>query len=340
MDRGLWPTAIVNKQEFNRASAAEILVFSQLLDQIDIDSEANIQGFTGIENINAEEVYRWRDRTRQQLLRNYQLACADCGVTDWQSLVSQPLSQTQADNTAWLTASQKFHQYYLYEQVRLAALFPRITSEISLLDPDKEINGTEFPDLHFLLTYDDGPAADATRDGKVVNPTAMLVESLNRFGLHGQFFVLGERLVSQKPAINTYDGQCLGSHGQQHKSHQKWQQWAESLDATTQALVPYQSGPYWLRPPYGQRHQELLDHVAAEGGKVMLWNIDSQDWNKKLTNDEVRDRVKTLMLLWRHGIILYHDVHPRALDNLAALNQFAQQTGLTFVDCHQLTIQP
>jgi len=67
----------------------------------------------------------------------------------------------------------------------------------------------------------------------------------------------------------------------------------------------------------------------------MLWNIDSQDWNRKLTNQQVADRVTTLMLLWRRGIILYHDIHKPALHNLPILQKLVNQSELLWLDCRQ-----
>jgi len=65
----------------------------------------------------------------------------------------------------------------------------------------------------------------------------------------------------------------------------------------------------------------------------MLWNIDSQDWSNKLSTQQVQDRVISLMLLWRRGIILYHDIHPRAVQNLDGLNQVIANTNNRWVDC-------
>jgi hypothetical protein len=49
----------------------------------------------------------------------------------------------------------------------------------------------------------------------------------------------------------------------------------------------------------------------------------------------VSDRVFTLML-WRSGVILFHDVHPRALRALPGLVASARATGLSFQECRQV----
>jgi hypothetical protein len=48
----------------------------------------------------------------------------------------------------------------------------------------------------------------------------------------------------------------------------------------------------------------------------------------------VSGRVLTLMLLWRHGVVLFHDVHPAARKALPALLDVG---GVTWLDCHELT---
>ena len=65
----------------------------------------------------------------------------------------------------------------------------------------------------------------------------------------------------------------------------------------------------------------------------MLWGIGSQDWSKRLSPEAVADRVQTLMLLWRHGIVLFHDIHdkaPKALPTLIAVNR---GNDVSWLDC-------
>ncbi len=334
LDRTLWPGTISGQAGFNRASAAEILSFVRVLQSTPLQTEADILNLTGLEQINTTSVQQWADKTHSRLLQNYAHACDQCDAAgSWPALVTAAQTTLPATLSGWAAASDKFYRRYLYEQVRLAALFPRITSEIDTLSPQQEVTGSELQDGHFLLTYDDGPAAD----NKGENRTQALTDALRQDDIHAFFFVLGERLQQQQPDKKLYDQQCLGSHGYEHKSHQKWDNWKSSLNDTRTLLNTYQPGPFWLRPPYGQRTPELVSELASHQEKIMLWNIDSQDWNRKLTDQQVQDRVITLMLLWRRGIILYHDIHGRALQNLPALNRFVKDTRQQWLDCRTLT---
>ncbi|MFG1488146.1 polysaccharide deacetylase family protein [Oceanospirillum sp. HFRX-1_2] len=345
LERALWPETINSAEAFDRASQAEILTFARLLEQTPLNNAAEIQSFTGLKNVNPESVNKWLQITRERLRENYAQACGQCELsTDWQGIMDAAFAAAVVNKThrQWQQASEGFHRRYLYEQVRLAALFPRITSEIDTFSPSDsadgvvEITGFELSDRHFMLSYDDGPSS--TR-------TAPLVRALEDAGVEAYFFVLGEKLAgfdASAGASNTgksfYGSQCLASHGYQHKSHQKWAEWQTSLQDTRKAINAFRGEPseqpVAFRPPYGQRHQELVNELAQQGEKLILWNIDSQDWNRKLSAEQVQDRVLTLMLLWRRGVILYHDIHPKAEANLPALLAFQQQAGLIWQSCN------
>ncbi|MBK7301446.1 MAG: hypothetical protein IPI79_14710 [Moraxellaceae bacterium] len=49
-----------------------------------------------------------------------------------------------------------FSRVYIAEQLRLAALFPKVSSEIDRFNAN-ELNGDNVPDRQFFLTFDDGP---------------------------------------------------------------------------------------------------------------------------------------------------------------------------------------
>ena len=336
LERSLWPQPLTSAVAFDRASAAEILTFARLLEATALSTEAKIKTFTAVDKPDTASVQRWLGKTRQRLQANYAQACGQCAASaSWATLITASQQPVTGKYQDWAKASEAFHLRYLYEQVRLAALFPRITSEIHTFN-QHEVDGFELPDRQFLLSYDDGPAHDRLKDGVKVNGTEQLVKALESAGMHAQFFALGERIKQQKAPQDFYASQCLGSHGEVHKSHQKWDGWADSISTTRSRLNDYQPGPYWFRPPYGQRSEVLTAALKQAGEGVMLWNIDSQDWNRKLKDKDVEDRVITLMLLWRRGIILYHDIHPRALANLAALQTLQQQAGLNWRDCRSL----
>jgi hypothetical protein len=86
----------------------------------------------------------------------------------------------------WAGPSRAFHQRYLDELLRKAALFPQIGSEVALFW-GAERNGEECNDRLFLLTFDSGPTA---RPGT----TDWLTDYLRKQSMSATFFVLGNSL--------------------------------------------------------------------------------------------------------------------------------------------------
>ena len=73
--------------------------------------------------------------------------------------------------------------------------------------------------------------------------------------------------------------------------------------------------------------------LTANGLTVVLWNIDSQDWNAKISAQQSANRVMSLMLLWRRGLILFHDIHPKAQLAVPWLLEKTRASGITWDDC-------
>jgi peptidoglycan/xylan/chitin deacetylase (PgdA/CDA1 family) len=160
---------------------------------------------------------------------------------------------------------------------------------------------------------------------------------------NGVFFMLGERLdarVLKEPAEtlrSDFAGMCVATHGWSHKSHQGSPDWQKSINDTAQ-LVQRTFGPLYrplFRPPYGQRKADSGAFFQQEKIRVALWNIDSQDWSAQLTAAEIESRVISLMLLWRRGVILFHDVHDKARQILPRLLAQMDRNGVIWADCRE-----
>lgn len=324
MDRQLWPEEIQSTQAFDRASQAEIMRFVSVLDNTDLSSADKVKTLTGLKSVNMDSVEQWQHKVQARLVAGYQQASLTKRKWSWPALVKQAEQRLPEYADKWFEASGAFYRYYLYEQVRLAALFPRISSEIDVFG-DNELTGNDYSDGEFLLTYDDGPHPSRTQ---------ALIANLDSKGIKAQFFILGHKLNANKHQ-GWYQTQCLASHGWKHKSHTKLE-WAKNSitqsEAVIQAVQPTEL-PIPFRPPYGARSKEVASYLAQRDIPVYLWNIDSQDWNAKLSAEQVTDRVVTLMLLWRKGIILFHDIHPKANLALDELDELVQHSNKQWRAC-------
>lgn len=345
-DRSLWPEPLDSAKYFNLASRAEILVFAGALAEVSALDEAGLKAELHIKSADKASVLRVRDKLAQRLIENMRAARASChdGEVFCDAIESRgALFEAAGKMSAqlpdayrpWYVNAQTFHRLYAGELLRLAALFPKISSEIDTYSA-VERDGFELGDGHFLLTFDDGPTVKG-------GTTDSLLSTLENLDIHGMFYVLGERLqarshiVEKTPLPQRYRGQCVALHGWVHNSHQKWDEWQKSV-LDTQALVkqtfPEQYRPFF-RPPYGQRQADSGKFFSEHGLAVALWNIDSQDWNAKVSDSEAAQRVLSLMLLWRRGVILFHDIHPKAEKAVPWLVAKTQQSGISWDDCRK-----
>ncbi|HET7332877.1 polysaccharide deacetylase family protein [Dyella sp.] len=347
-DRAFWPSPINSTASFDLASRAELLAFGKALaDSERIDDQA-LQQQLQIKSFDHASVERIRATYWQRLTANYMLAAAHCDnrqpfcapvhdQADFKRAAAAFVAAPAPEYRAWFDQASTFQHVYLNELLRLAALFPRVNSEVMSFS-SQEIDGHALGDREFLLSFDDGP----THAGGSTDAMLQILRSLHT---NATFFTLGEplqaRLKQSSPAsvAALYQGMCVGAHGWEHRSHSAWPQWQDSV-TRSMALVhdnlPDSYVPLF-RPPFGQRRPDSGDFFAQHGWHVALWNIDSQDWNAKVGAEQVKQRVLTLMLLWRHGIILFHDIHTKAQVSVPWLHDQVRDAGVQWLDCHRFS---
>jgi len=347
-DTRLWHEPVNTRSGFDKASRATLLTYVLAIQKLQKLFDADMLAAFKIKSINRASVSKWADEALVLALLNYQRAATACVSEDWTcpgniATVADLLKQAQAlrvktpdDLEAWQNNLADFSHAYVAEQMRLAALFPKVSSEIDLFN-DKEWTGDEFPDRQFFLSFDDGPSA---AHGNTDDVLAML--AANRKS--AVFFVLGENFRNrlQKTDAATlaglYNKQCVASHGWEHQSHAKWPQWQDSIKRTQALLTLVVAKDNFLllfRPPYGQRKADSGAFFQEQLLQVGLWNLDSQDWNAHVDANDIVNRMVTLMLIKRHGVLLFHDVHPKAKAALPVIfNELG--TAVEWGDCHLL----
>jgi len=348
VDRRLWHEPVNTRSGFDKASRATLLTYVLAIQELQKLSDADMLAAFKIKSINRASVSKWADNALALALLNYQRAATACVSDDWTcpgniTTVVDLLKQAEAvrvkiphDLEAWQNNLAGFSHAYVAEQMRLAALFPKVSSEIDLFN-DKEWTGDEFSDRQFFLSFDDGPSAAHGNSDDVL---AMLAANRK----NAVFFVLGENFQNrlQKTDAATlaglYNKQCVASHGWEHQSHAKWPQWQDSIKRTQALLTSVVAKDNFLplfRPPYGQRKADSGAFFQAQSLQVALWNLDSQDWNAHVDANDIVNRMVTLMLIKRHGVLLFHDVHPKAKAALPVIfNELG--TAIEWGDCHLL----
>jgi peptidoglycan-N-acetylglucosamine deacetylase len=357
--RDLWPDPIDSAAEFDRASRAEILVFAHALADSETFRDDVWKDRLGIDTVDVDSIHHTQHDLWQRVSQNYAIAArgcaadeAFCPATPEANSFRQEAEAFSGDiiqprYKAWFDDATHFQETYLNDLLRLAALFPRSNNEIEIFNGN-EMRGWKLQDRHFLLSFDDGPTPGLEREGpsedsKAVN-TDLTLDMLRRNHVNGVFFSLGESFQarlreSSVDAMKTlYSGMCVGSHGWTHKSHARWPQWQDSVASSSKLIHDTLPDSYVpaFRPPYGQRLPDSGPYFQRLGLKVVLWNIDSHDWDDALTPDDVRQRVMSLMLLWRRGIVLFHDFFPRARAVVPRLISWLGHDDVTWVNCHDV----
>jgi len=349
LDRSLWPEQLDSPALFDVASRAEILSFAQVLHESELLDDATLAARLGLRQINLQKVRAVRARMWQRLWQGYQQAQRSCeqdasfcylveSMADLRTKAATFAADVGTFYTGWIEPSHQFHVRYLDEQLRKAALLPQTSSEVERLS-NRERNGDELNDRMFLLTFVGGP-------GPQGSTTDTLAHYLRKQKLQGTFFVLGNRLQQRRDAGavgalgRLYKGQCVGIQGWEYRSHAQWNGWQDSLkrsQARVQADLPEQYVPLF-RPPYGQRRADGEAFMASQQLRVSLWDIDAQD-DGPLTAEASAQRVVTLMLLWRKGVIQFHDSLPKAQPAVEWLLRNTAQSGIGWEDCREYGYQ-
>lgn len=347
-NRSLWPDAIGSPAGFDRASRAELLAFAHQLASTEGLNDEAWRARLHLKEIETAHLNKIRGSLWQRLAQNYTAASARCSSGEPFCPVAKDVDSFKRASNAfgapgderyrpWYENAAIFHRIYLDEMLRLAALFPRISSEDDTFDDTVEFTGSEFPDLQFFLTFDDGPSAAGGN-------TEKLLAVLRQARLNATFFVLGNNLEARKndsrgsTIDHLYTDMCVGMHGWEHKSHSNWTQWQDSVIRTTELVHNQLAAEFTplFRPPYGQRKADSGAFFSDHHLQVALWNIDSQDWNGMVSGDEAGQRVLTLMLLWRHGVILFHDIHSKAQIAVPYLLAQTHGSSVKWAECREL----
>jgi len=199
-----------------------------------------------------------------------------------------------------------------------------------------EIMGPELPAKTLLLTFDDGPHP---------RYTDQILGILKKHKLEGVFFEVGRNLgafekdgqvkwtTASKASYRVMDeGSTLANHTYSHALLTKLNEagYEEEIESTDRLLRTIENAdPVLFRPPYGAANEQILEYVAAQKMKVMLWNIDSMDWADPIPKS-IEQRVLDRIALVGRGIILFHDIHSRAAEVLPGLIDTLEAQGFRF----------
>ncbi|MCL5063552.1 MAG: polysaccharide deacetylase family protein [Firmicutes bacterium] len=152
---------------------------------------------------------------------------------------------------------------------------------------------------HIAFTFDDGP--DDIFSVRVL-------DILQRYDARATFFCLGQQ-VQRFPEVlkrMVRDGHSVGSHSWNHPHLSTLcpEAVGQQVNATFQQIQTVVGrGPVLFRPPYGDVDQSLAEYLQSLGYHLVLWDVDSQDW-QGISGPKIAANV--LASLHHRAIILQH----------------------------------
>jgi peptidoglycan-N-acetylglucosamine deacetylase len=187
-------------------------------------------------------------------------------------------------------------------------------------------------DRKVALTFDDGPVLQTHR----------VLETLERYGARGTFFLVGYKFDGHQDLIERLlsGGHQIGNHSHGHFAFPT----RDDVAACT-ALIEHASGarPKLFRPPFGAIDRPAAEAAIEDGMRVLLWSVDSKDgippW-KGISAEEIARNV--LDSVAPGAVILLHDGLPwsRAADALPEVIEGLQGEGYRLVTVNELLANP
>ncbi len=156
------------------------------------------------------------------------------------------------------------------------------------------------------LTFDDGPS-------RLTLPIAGYLKSQ---GIAATFFVLGNSVKGHENAVRATVamGHRVGNHTLSHdlrKLNESFNQDVSEVGRTAAIVEKLGGDGRMVRIPYGASTKTMVSKVAAEGGQIFDWDINSYDSTKRGAKDHSFIEQSVISQLnksgKRHIILLFHD---------------------------------
>lgn len=163
------------------------------------------------------------------------------------------------------------------------------------------------------LTFDDGPDPQTT---------PAVLDALREVGGQATFFVMAGKAQAHPELVGRMlaEGHEVAIHAEKHRHGWVRSPWgafldpiraSQSVQAVTGQTIKYH------RPPHGAYTLVTILGQRAAGLTGVHWSIEGQDWNAKLTPQQVKERL--LRLTVPGAVIVLHDAGPGARNTVPML---------------------
>jgi peptidoglycan/xylan/chitin deacetylase (PgdA/CDA1 family) len=213
---------------------------------------------------------------------------------------------------------EKNSEFFIYEKniEHLSHMMEmNLKSEAKMWEPSESesgmLSGEELPPKIWSLTFSLGPKADLSQE---------VLRLLKLYQMKSTFFVAADQLklfkefhLFQNPLIE------MAVHSMSNINLTKVGELTLQREISeAKEIVEKKWGKriHFYRLPFGAGQRELPIRELIAKNKLMnvLWNVDTLDWIPQ-TSQRIASRTKNIMKKTKQdsGIILFHDVYPRAI---------------------------
>ena len=150
------------------------------------------------------------------------------------------------------------------------------------------------------ITFDDGPHP---------RYTAEILDVLAEYGVKATFFVIGKNIEQYGSLVcrAAEEGHEIGNHTYTHAALTALDRAAlEREISDSEGLIEECTGrrPVVFRPPGGKSSPLVEAIVTQNGGKIILWDVDTRDWSGRASTEIVETVIQDTV---PGSIILFHD---------------------------------
>ena len=178
---------------------------------------------------------------------------------------------------------------------------------------------------NICLTFDDGP-------DPIMTPK--ILEILNKHGIKGSFFLIGENALSNQELVKqiSNEGHSIGNHTYYHKptfSISSKKKITEEIKKTNQLLEQITSKKIiFFRPPFGITNPNIEKTLKKLEMTSVGWDVRSLD---TITKDAEKLSNRVINGINKGGsIILFHDRCKSTLSILENVIIYCHEKGLKF----------
>jgi peptidoglycan/xylan/chitin deacetylase (PgdA/CDA1 family) len=157
------------------------------------------------------------------------------------------------------------------------------------------------------LTFDDGPNEYTLKN----------LETLKKFSLKATFFVVGRNCQKFPQILKEIakEGHSIGNHSFSY-SIKFFVDFKREIERTREIIKEITGIETKIfRPPYGFLHPWLKNYLLENGYKILLWDVESNDWRGKI-DQRIFQKIRPNSILLFHDCLETSLFLPKILENL------------------------